>query len=70
MPLFEVDAVMSSELIPVVDFVYDPKAIIGHGAFAVVFKGHYRDVSSLLSLGLKSILILWGEWAYLVVRLI
>ena len=28
------------------EFVYNKKDLIGHGAFAVVFKGHHRKVTS------------------------
>jgi len=27
------------------EFVYNKKDLIGHGAFAVVFKGHHRKVT-------------------------
>ena len=30
------------------DFEYNTKDLIGHGAFAVVFKGRHRKVSDIL----------------------
>lgn len=35
------------------EFVYKKKDLIGHGAFAVVFKGHHKKVNFSLSV--------WGE---------
>lgn len=32
------------------DYEYNSKDLIGHGAFAVVFKGRHRAVSNFLSL--------------------
>lgn len=32
------------------EFVYSKKDLIGHGAFAVVFKGHHRKVKNISAL--------------------
>ena len=34
-----------SEMEPIANYEYHAKDIIGHGAFAVVFKGRHREVS-------------------------
>lgn len=33
------------------EFVYNKKDLIGHGAFAVVFKGHHRKVRDIFHFG-------------------
>lgn len=39
------------------EFVYHKKDLIGHGAFAVVFKGHHRKVKNISILTF----LLWKE---------
>lgn len=38
------------------DYKYNTKELIGHGAFAVVYKGYHIKVSDLLILGLNTYL--------------
>lgn len=40
------------------DFVYQKKDLIGHGAFAVVYRGKYKNVSILSNLILQSIYLI------------
>lgn len=43
------------------DFEYNPKDLIGHGAFAVVFKGRHRKVKHFLEIIASMISFCFGS---------
>lgn len=43
------------------NFEYNSKDLIGHGAFAVVFKGRHREVSNFRNLS-ENVSIVFNSW--------